>query len=371
MAVGRQKDFRDEKGTCFMNRIIESDMREILQSNIEWGRFDGKTVLISGATGMIPSYMVMALLYLNKTRDNFDCKVIALIRSKEKAEKLFGEFISEPYFQLLQIDICDSVVLECDIDYIIQAASPASPQFFTKYPVDTIRPNVLGTSNLLQLGADKKVSGFLFLSSGDVYGQIQDGSIIHEDSLGVVDQLNLRNSYAESKRMAEMLCKAYAEQYDVPVTIARISHTYGPTVNLDGDRRVFSEFVQNIIRNENIVMKSLGEAVRPFCYLTDATAALFKILLEGKSGEAYNMCNDECSFSIRDLANILVNLFPERGLKVICELRSADDDYKEGLVSKPCMVDNSKLRALGWKPQIDIREGFRRMVLALEEREEQ
>lgn len=371
MVDGPQRDFKDEKRTCIMNRIIEKDMEEIIQSNIDWEKLNGKTVLISGATGMIPSYMVMTLLYLNKTRDNFDCKVIALIRTKEKAKRLFEEFIFEPYFQLLQIDICASIVLECDIDYIIQAASPASPQLFTKYPVDTIRPNVLGTSNLLQLAADKKAEGFLFLSSGDVYGQIQDGTVISEDSLGVVDQLNLRNSYAESKRMAEMFCRAYAEQYNVPATIARISHTYGPTVNLKEDRRVFSEFVQNIIHNENIVMKSLGEAVRPFCYLTDATVALFKILLEGKFGEAYNMCNDECSFSIRDLANILVNLFPERGLKVVCELRNADDDYKESLVSKPCMVDNSKLRDLGWQPQIDIREGFRRMVLALEQREEQ
>lgn len=370
MVDGQQKGFRDGDEICFMNQIIENDMQEILQSNIDWERFNGKTVLVSGATGMIPSYMVMALLYLNKVKSNFTCKIISLIRSMEKADRLFGEFISAPYLKLLKTDICEPIVIEGEIDYIIQAASPASPQFFTKYPVDTIRPNVLGTSNLLQLAVDKQAEGFLFLSSGDVYGQIQDGAVISEDSLGVVDQLNLRNSYAESKRMAEMLCKAYAEQYNVPVTIARISHTYGPTVNLKEDRRVFSEFVQNIIHNEDIVMKSLGEAVRPFCYLTDATVALFKILTEGKSGEAYNMCNDECSFSIRDLANVLVNLFPEKGLKVVCELRSADDDYKESLVSKPCMVDNSKLRSLGWRPQIDIQEGFRRMVLALEQREE-
>lgn len=354
-----------------MNQIIETDMQEIVQNNVLWEKFNGKTVLISGATGMIPSYMVMALLYLNKFNDNFACNVIVLIRSAEKAERLFKDFISEPYLEILQVDICVPILLDYDIDFIIHAASPASPQLFTKYPVDTICPNVLGTYNLLQLAVDKKSQGFLLFSSGDVYGQIQDGTIIHEASLGVVDQLNLRNSYAESKRMAEMLCKAYTEQYGVPAAIARISHTYGPTVNLNEDRRVFSEFVQNIIRNENIIMKSSGEAVRPFCYLTDATVALFKILLEGKSGEAYNMCNDECNYSIKELADVLVNLFPEKGLKVVCELRSADDDYKESPVSKPCMVDNSKLRALGWEPKIDIREGFRRTVLALEHKEEQ
>lgn len=353
-----------------MKQIIETDMQEISKSNVPWEQFDGKTVLISGATGMIPSYMVMTLLYLNKFRDNFTCKIIALIRSMEKAQRLFGELISEPALQLMKVDICNPILLECNIDYIIHAASPASPQFFTKCPVDTVRPNILGSFNLLQLAVEKKVKGFLLFSSGDVYGQIQEGTIIREDSLGVVDQLNIRNSYAESKRMAEMLCKAYTEQYGVPAKMARISHTYGPTVNLEEDRRVFSEFVQNIIHNENIIMKSLGEAVRPFCYLTDATVALFKILLEGKMGEAYNMCNDKCSFSIRDLADILVSLFPERGLHVVCELRSADDDYKESLVSKPCMVDNSKLRDLGWVPRVDIRDGFRRMVLALEQRED-
>ena len=217
----------------------------------------------------------------------------------------------------------------------------------------------------MQLAVEKKVEGFLFLSSGDVYGQLRDNAIIREDSLGVVDQLNMRNSYAESKRLAETLCKAYQEQYKVPVVIARISHTYGPTVNFVGDdQRVFSEFVKNVSNNQDIIMKSDGTATRPFCYLTDATVALYKILLEGEIGEAYNMANDECNVSIKALANILVSLFPEKKLKVVCTERSKNDAYKESFVSKP-IVDNSKLRKLGWKPKVSIEDGFRRTILAL------
>ena len=156
-----------------MNPIIEKDMQEIIRSNVPWERFANRNVLVSGATGMIPAYMVMALLYLNRTKPDYNCKVTALIRSREKAERLFGEFIDEPYLELWQTDICEPIETEERIDYIIHGASPASPQFFTTYPVDTVRPNVLGTSNLLKLAADHKAAGFLFLSSGDGYGQIQ------------------------------------------------------------------------------------------------------------------------------------------------------------------------------------------------------
>lgn len=348
-----------------MNKIVESDMKEIAENNVPWELLNNTTILITGATGMIPSYMMMFLIYLNEFYDNFHCKIIALIRSTEKAKKIYGKYIFRPYIQLMKQDVCAPLELEESVDYIIHAASPASPQLFSKYPVDTILPNVIGTNNLLNYTVGKCLKRFLFFSSGEVYGKLKPNSVIHEDSLGVIDWLDMRSSYAESKRLGETLCRAYFMQYDVPVITARIDHSYGPTVNWGGeDERVFSEFIKNIIEGEDIVMKSVGTAIRPFCYLTDAVTALYKIMLEGKAGETYNMSNDTCRISIKGLADILVNLFPEKALKVVFAQRDINDDYKESFVNES-IVDNSKLRNLGWKPKVGIEEGFRRTVQSI------
>lgn len=349
-----------------MNSVICQDLQYIMDAKLSWEKFDGKTVLITGATGMIPSYMVLALLYRNQSRKDFSCTVIAQVRSMEKAEKLFGDFVGEPYLQIVSFDLTQKIKQE-KMDYIIHAASPASPQLFTTYPVDTVVVNAVGTYQLLELAKRTSVDGFLMFSSGDVYGQIAEGETVTEETVGCVNQLNMRNTYAEGKRVAETLCRAYWEQYGVQTKIARISHTYGPTVNLAEDRRVFSEFVQNIINHEDIVMKSAGTVVRPFCYLADAAIGLFLILTSGNPGEAYNLCNDECNVSIRQLAETLIGIFPERGLKVVCQGRSADDSYKESLMQTPCYTSNQKIRQLGWKPYIGLEEGFRRTVLSFEE----
>ncbi len=349
-----------------MNSIICQDLQYIIDARIPWEKLNGKTVLITGATGMIPSYMALALLYRNKSRDDFLCTVIAQVRNMKKAERIFGEFVGKTYLQIVSFDLVQRIEMD-KVDYIIHAASPASPQLFTTHPVDTILPNAIGTYQLLELAKKRNSEGFLLFSSGDVYGQIAEGETVTEETVGSVDQLNMRNTYAEGKRIAETLCKAYWEQYGIKTKIARISHTYGPTMNLAEDRRVFSEFAQNIINHENIVMKSAGTVVRPFCYLSDAVIGLFLILLKGNSGEAYNLCNDECNVSIRELAQRLTQIFPERGLKVVCQERKKDDSYKESLMQVPCYTNNQKIRQLGWKPYIGLEEGFRRTVLSLEE----
>ena len=208
-----------------------------------------------------------------------------------------------------------------NIDYIIHTASPSRSDQFLKNPLNVIYPNVFATEKLLNIANQKQVKSFLYFSTCDIYGKIDDGYLV-ENRYGSLDPLDLRSVYGESKRMAETLCKAYYSQYNVPIKIARIAHTYAPTMDLRNDSRVFAEFVKNIVDGKNIVMKSDGKGMRAFCYIVDAVIGYFKILLEGKNGEAYNVANNKEVISIVDLARLLIDMYPERKLKLVIEKQS-------------------------------------------------
>lgn len=345
-----------------MNMIIQQDMEQIRSCDIPWKSFQDQTVLITGASGMLPSYMALTLAFLNEWQPSLNIRILAVVRNQDKAETIFRPFLDKPYLRLIKADLSEPFTCDERVDYIIHGASNASSQFFTKDPAGTFLPNVLGTHELLRLAQRDSAKGFLFFSSGEIYGNTA-AKRIDEETVGMVDPLNLRNSYAEGKRAGEMLCKIWCSQYNVPAKIARISHTFGPTMDLKNDGRVFCEFINNIINNEDIVMKSDGSAVRPFCYISDATTAFFKILLQGQPGEAYNVCHHDGYFSVLELANMLVTLFPEKNLKVVRQQRAEGDAYQESLANEPCVTDNKKLRSLGWTPAISVEEGFRRTIL--------
>lgn len=232
-----------------MNKIIEEDIQYILNSNVDFKKFKNSSVFITGANGMLASYIVMTLLYLNKF-SNYNIKVIAIARNKLNFNKLFNDFIEDKNLVLIELDIIDIndyTFKNLDIDYIIHAASPSRTDQFLKNPLNVIYPNVFSTNKLLNIARQKQVKSFLYFSSFDVYGKVDNG-LYTENIYGSLDPLNLLSVYGESKRMAETLCKAYYTQYDIPVKIVRLAHTYGPTMDLYNDSRVFAEFVKNIVR---------------------------------------------------------------------------------------------------------------------------
>lgn len=341
-----------------MNSVREEDIKYVI-NRIPYRECENKVFLITGANGFLASYMVDTLMFLNQRFLEMKCTVIALCRNQKKAEKRFKEWLENENFilciQCVEEPISDSI----SVDYIIHAASNSASVSARTIPADILRANIIGTYNLLEFARDRKVKSFLFFSSGAVYGNVTQGT----DELKETDFFPLNfntaeNCYAEGKRAGEALCKAYFEQYSVPSKIVRIGHTYGPGIDLQ-DGHVYSDFVSKLIRRENLTVHN-GSAVRPFCYVSDAIAAFFKILLEGENGEVYNMVNKEETISVYELAARLVEeAFPERKLKVECKIKNVN--------TEKVIVNTDKLVGLGWSPQIGVVEGFRRTVNSFEE----
>ncbi len=342
-----------------MNTIITEDINTIINQFENWNRFKNKTILISGANGFLPAYIIETLIEINK---RFDTRttIIGLVRNYEKAEKRFSKHLADKLLQLIVQDVCEPINVNQKIDFIIHAASQASPKYYGVDPVGTLNPNVIGTINLAELGIKNNVESFLYFSSSEVYGDVHESLMpIKENIFGFMDPAKVRSCYGESKRMGETICVSYFHQYGLKAKIARPFHTYGPGMMLD-DGRVFADFVANIISKKDITLNSDGSARRAFCYLTDATVGFFKILLDGKEGEAYNIGNPNEEYSILELAKLIIALRPELNLKVNINLPT-NDNYLKSTVSKNS-PNIDKMQVLLWKPNVSVNEGFDRTI---------
>lgn len=345
----------------FENPIILSDMEDIYQRNIKWEKFRNKTILITGAYGMLASYITFFFIYLNEYH-NLDVRILTLVKSKEKAKKRFKDALDKEYFEVVTDSMLEPINLNTHVDYIIHAASLASPQHYCIRPIEVCEPNVIGTYHLLKMAQKYSVDGFLMFSSSDVYGELKNEVLVTEDVMGIIDPLDNHSCYNESKRIAETLCKAFYNECNLPIKIARIWHTYAPTMDIENDPRVFASFIKCILSGKDITMLSDGSSMRSFCYISDAVAGYLKILLDGTNGEAYNVCNTDTFMTIRNLAEILTGLVPEKHLNVIVKKRENDDAYLENMTYGKNIPINKKLKELGWECRYDCSSGFRRIL---------
>jgi nucleoside-diphosphate-sugar epimerase len=247
------------------------------------------------------------------------------------------------------------------VDYIFHTASPASSHLYNTNPLSVIAPNILGTQLLLNIGNTDNFKGMVFFSSGEVMGKT-DVEFADEKTYGHLDPTDIRSCYGESKRMGENLCKCYSHQYGIHTVSVRLDHTYGITMDLENDNRVFAEFVSNIVKNEDIIIKSDGLSIRTFVYLSDAVRGIFTALLKGNSGETYNVSNNDCRVTIKELAENLISLYPEKNLQIVYENRNADGIYLENTNKFCSSLDTGKIEKLGYKCDYGIVEGFRRVV---------
>lgn len=343
-----------------MNKILVEDFEYIIGKNEDIKLIEGKTILISGVNGFIPAYIAEFILYLNQKYFNKKTKIIGIARSKEKCEKKFKKYLDREELKFIYQDIKEEIKILDEVDYILHCASQASPKYYMVDPIGTIDANVLGTRNLLEFSKGKKIKSFLFFSSVEVYGKIENKYFpVKETYLGRRDLQDIRSCYSESKSMGEVYCQSYYHQCDIPIKILRIFHTYGPGLQR-GDGRVFMDFIENILDEKDIIMKSDGTAKRTFCYIADAVDAYFRVLLKGINGEVYNVGNSYQEISIIGLAEKLIGLSTKK-IKILKKEREMSDNYIKSDINRN-IGDISKIEKLGWKPSIDITTGFSRMI---------
>lgn len=342
-----------------MSRIMEEDIKNILSADIQWEKLKSAAVLVTGASGMLGTYMLRTLAALNDS-EHYDMKLYGLVRHPEKMPEDLKKRVS-----LITQSVSREIETDVRFDYIIHAASPASPLIMREDPAGTIAANTLGTYYTLELARKSNAKGYLFISSREIYGQPYEGQReFTEDTYGFVDPLEPRSCYPEGKKAAETMCSCFRQQYGMNTKIARLAHTFGPGMSID-DGRVQADFLRNVIRNEDIVLKSEGLAVRTYTYVSDAVAALFYILLNSQE-LVYNIASEESTVSIRELAQTLVDAYLERNLKLVFDLPKADENT--GCAPFTLGILNSdKIRKLGWKPSYTLKEGLMRTVAYLEE----
>ena len=325
-----------------------NDILQIFQEDLPWEKLSGCNILVTGATGLIGGCLVETLMMNPKK----DYHVYASGRNEERAKERFKEFANDSDFHFIKYDVLKPLESNVKFDYIIHAASNGSPNFFAKNPVEVMKSNLYGVANLMDYGLAHGMKRILYVSSGEVYGE-GDGRVFTEDYSGYVDCTKPRSCYPSSKRAAETLCVSYAEEYGADVVIARPSHTYGPHFT-EADNRVYAQFIRNVLKGEDIVMKSTGEQFRSWCYVVDCVSAILYILLKGENRQAYNIADAASNISIKELAETIAAIGDR---KVVIDVPDADEKKGFNVVTKSVFA-TEKLNALGWKANTNIKRGI-------------
>ena len=329
------------------------DVDMVIDSMPELSELAGKSVMITGAAGLICSSVVDILMQYND-RFNANITILAAGRWLEEMTVRFGDRVNRDDFKFVIYDASkNDNKLDFHTDYIIHGASNAFPSMIVKEPVETMLSNFTGMKSLLDFSKDFDVKRILYISSSEVYGKKEDDQPFREGEYGFIDLLNPRNSYSIGKRAAETLCASYYDEYGVESVIVRPGHIYGPTAS-PNDNRVSSAWAYSAARGEDIVMKSDGAQIRSYCYCLDCASAMLKVLLKGENIHAYNISNPNSVISIREMAEILAKAGE---VKLIRE-EASEADKKGFNPMSNSSLDSEGLQGLGWKGLFDAEKGL-------------
>ena len=340
----------------FKTSVEELDTREIVESKyINWDFYKNSTIMVTGATGLLGSQIVNSILYANEILDT-NITILALVRNIEKAKKIFNE--NDKLIFVVQ-DISKQIISKEHADFIIHTANGTASKEFVENPVETIESIVVGTKNILEYAKNNNVKSIVYLSSMEVFGQtdFERTTPLKEEDYGYIDIHKVRSSYPEGKRLAECMCVSYAAEYDVNVKIARLVQTIGAGVDYN-DNRVFAQFARNIVEKQDIILHTTGESTRSYCYVTDAITAIFVMLERGIKGECYNVANTNTACSIKEMAQMLCDKYPES--KLVIDLENTNNQYY--LPKTKTILDSNKLENLNWNATVSLEEMFDKLI---------
>lgn len=340
--------------------IVQKDFREIANSISECSHLlSGKTVAITGGLGFIGRYMVGTLLYLNEHILHRSCRIIVIDNRITSPRGELFVLENKQHMRYIDHDVIKSLTLRGEIDYIIHAAGIASPFYYRKYPFETLDVAVTGTRNMLEIARKKKVEGFLFFSSSEIYGDPTPDAIPTKETYnGNVSPIGSRSYYDESKRLGETLCMMYNHFHKTPTKMVRPFNIFGPGMRSD-DYRVIPGYLYNALHDKPIQVYSDGVQTRTFCYISDAVAGFLLVLLCGKNGEAYNVGNDRNEISMSRLAKIFNQIFDN---KLRVEYVPYPKGYPQGEPQRRCPNLSKIKNELGYFPKIDLEKGLERTL---------
>lgn len=310
----------------------------------------GKSILISGATGLLGVNLIDALMAIG------DVVVYAIGRSKVKATNRLGEYFDNPMFNFIEQDVRDPLPSTLNIDYIIPLASNTHPLAYSQYPIETIEINVKGIEHALRL-AERCDATVLYPSSVEIYGNAVNEDVFTEDYTGILNLSTSRSCYTESKRVSEALCQSYISERGVDVKIVRLSRIFGPTM-LESDTKASSQFISKAVNEEDIILKSEGNQYFSYTYVADAVAAMLYVMIHGKCGETYNISNEKCNVHLKEFAEICAEYNCK---KVVFDIPS-ETERKGYSIATQAILDNSKLKTLGFIPSYEIKDAIYRTI---------
>lgn len=342
--------------------FYEQQLEQIIEQKLPWERLKDKTIMISGATGMLGKCLIDVIMLRNQKYQE-QIRIVALSRNEERAKERLREYWENPLVTYVRCDVNQGIP-ECGaVDYVIHAASNTHPVQYATDPIGTILSNVIGTRNLLDYSVKHQTRRFCFLSSVEVYGENRgDVERFHETYLGDIDCNTLRAGYPESKRIGETLCNAYKQTYGLDFVIPRLSRIYGATM-MPSDTKAISQFIKKAVAKEDIVLKSEGMQKYSYTFVTDAVSAVLYILLCGADSQAYNVADKRSDITLKELAECLAKV---AGTSVVFELPEEGEKRGYSTATK-AMLDAGKLEKIGWSASVPIQEGLQRTVMDLSE----
>lgn len=346
-----------------MSTIEKEDIIEVAnRSEIEWEKFRGKTIAVTGATGLLGKSIIFTLLEAERYY-KLNIKIYAFVRNEEKAKKIFGEQ-HKSRLCFIEHDVTEYVQEDVVADYLIHTASITTSKLMVEKPVETIMTTIEGTRNMLDFAARCKMQGVVYLSSMEAYGNLEpEHGEIRENELGYIDLTNIRNGYPESKRMAECLCAAYASEYGVNVRVARLAQTFGAGISKE-ENRVFAQFARSVLNGEDIILHTKGDKANCYCYTSDAVAGILVLLTKGENGQAYNVANMDTFCSIREMAEIFLEY--DETKRSILRIEIPENVVSLGYAPSSILKLNSeKIMQLGWKPKHDMKAMASRLMESL------